>query len=432
MRKIFLLVTSVISIAFFVPASAFAADNSLAKRLNGRILLQVESYGRAWYVNPTNNTRYYLKDGATAYKIMSELGLGISNTNLAKIPTDATRPRNSKLASRLSGRILLQVESRGEAWYVNPTDNRRYYLKDGEAAYKLMKKFALGVSNADLRAITMNSTQIVQDTAFDDVAYVLLRDGKIISGKNENQILPPASMSKLITALVLLDQTPANPVRELTRGIEPDPIRSSISNGAFSNGVNWDQAITITQAQLDYPASLVGDDTTSEVKLQNGDVVSAYDLWVSMLVASSNQATIALVDSSGLSRKDFVKAMNQKAENLGLKRTRFYDPTGLDAHNVTTPYEMAIIAKAAFSKPEISQTTLRDDYTISTRNTPPREIKVNNHNASLRIYQPDAVKVGFLVEAQRCVALKKGEDIIVVMHARSMKERNRILDKLTK
>lgn len=404
MRRIVLIFASVISISFFVSAPAGAENNSLARRLNGRILLQVESYGRAWYVNPTDNRRYYLKDGAMAHEIMSELGLGITNADLAKIPTDATGPRNSKLASRLSGRILLQVQDRGEAWYVNPTDGRRYYLKDGETAYKLMKKFALGVNNADLRAIPMNSSQIAQDTAFNDVAYALVRDGKIIASKNENQILPPASMSKLATALVLLDQTP----------------------------LNWDRAITITQTQLDYPASLVGDDTTSEVKLQNGDVVSTYDLWVAMLVASSNQATIALVDSSGLSRQMFAAAMNKKAAELGLQRTRFYDPTGLDAHNVTTPHEMAIIAKAAFSRPEISQATLRGDYTISTRNAPPRVIKVNDHNASLRIYQPDAVKIGFLIEAQRCVAMKKGEDIIVVMHARSMKERNKILDKLTK
>lgn len=399
-----MLAMSAISIAFVVPAPVFAVNDSLAKRLNGRILLQVESYGRAWYVNPTDNTRYYLKDGAMAYEIMSSLGLGISNSDLAKIPSDATGPRNSKLTSRLSGRILLQVQNHGEAWYVNPIDGRRYYLKDGETAYSLMKKFALGVSNADLRAIPMNPSQIAQDTAFDDVAYALMRDGKIIAGKNENQILPPASMSKLVTALVLLDQTP----------------------------LRWDRAIAITQAQLDYPASLVGDDTTSEVELSVGDAVSAYDLWIAMLVASSNQATMALVDSSGLSRKDFVEAMNQKAVSFGLQRTRFYDPTGLDAHNVTTPHEMAIIAKAAFSRPEISQATLRGDYTISTRNAPPRVIKVNDHNASLRIYQPDAVKIGFLIEAQRCVAMKKGEDIIVVMHARSMKERNKILDKLTK
>ncbi|OGL87502.1 hypothetical protein A3I40_01930 [Candidatus Uhrbacteria bacterium RIFCSPLOWO2_02_FULL_48_12] len=402
MRKIVFLFASAISIAFFVPTSALAADNSLAKRLNGRILLQVESYGRAWYTNPTNNTRYYLKDGATAFGIMRQLGLGITNADLAKIPTDSEKPQQNKLAARLSGRILLQVESRGEAWYVNPTNNRRYYLKDGEAAYKLMKKFALGVSSADLRAITMNPSQIVQDTAFDDVAYVLLRDGKIIAGKNENQILPPASMSKLITALVLLDQTT----------------------------FKWDGETIITQVHLNYPSSLVDNDVTSEVEFKAGDIVSVYDLWVAMLVASSNQAAIALVDFSGLTRSEFAAAMNQKASALGLKRTIFFEPTGLDAHNVTTAREMALIAKAAFNRPEIAEATRQKDYLITTRQTPPRLIKVVDRNFSLQTYGADAVKTGYLVEAQRCAALKKGNDIIVIMHARSMKERNTILDQL--
>ena len=404
MKKIVLLFIGAMSITFFAPLPTFASDNDLTEHLKGRILLQVESYGRAWYVNPTDDTRYYLKDGPTAYEMMRTMGLGITNADLAKIPTNTMGPRNSQLATRLSGRILLQVEDRGEAWYVNPLDGLRYYMRDGETAYALMKKFALGVSNADLRTIPINPSQIVHDTTFDDVAYAFLRDGKIITGKNENQILPPASMSKLVTALALLDQTP----------------------------LNWDRTITITQAQLDYPASLVGDDTTSEVKLQDGDVVSAYDLWVAMLVASSNQATMALVDASGLSRPMFAAAMNKKVAELGLKHTLFFEPTGLDAHNVTTPYEMTIIANAAFSQQEIVAATRQDNYIITTRNIAPRSIKVNDHNASLQAYQPDAVKVGFLIEAQRCVAIKKGDDIIVVMHARSMKERNQVLDKLTK
>lgn len=404
MKKTVLLFASAIIIAFFTSAPTSAADDSLVKRLSGRILLQTESYGRAWYITPTNGTRYYLKDGLTAYEIMRTLGLGITNTDLAKIPTTTTGQRNGKLAGRLSGRILLQVENRGEAWYVNPLDGLRYYLKDGEAAYALMKKFALGVSNADLRTIPVNPSQIVHDTTFDDIAYALLRDDKIVAGKNENQILPPASMSKLVTALVLLDQT----------------------------SLNWDREVIITQAQLDYPASLVNDDTTSEVEFSVGDVVSIYDLWVAMLVASSNQATIALVDSSGLSRRAFVDAMNQKTAELELKRTLFFEPTGLDAHNVTTPREMALIAKAAFSKPEIAEATRQNDYTITTRQTTPRTIKVIDRNFSLQTYGADAIKTGFLVEAQRCVAMKKGEDIIVVMHARSMKERNQVLDKLTK
>ena len=57
------------------------------------------------------------------------------------------------VASRVSGRILLQVESHGEAWYVDPVDLRRTYLKDGATAFQLLRDKGLGITNADLAAI---------------------------------------------------------------------------------------------------------------------------------------------------------------------------------------------------------------------------------------------------------------------------------------
>lgn len=181
-------------------------DKGLVNRVKGRILLQVEENGEAWYVDPESENKLYLKDGDAAYDIMRALGLGISNANLEKIPigiqeklfnlkdTDGdTVPDNTEVAigtdpsksdsdsdgfddktevlggykpnslkkysydtrliSRLKGRILLQVESHGEAWYINPTDNKRYYLGDPTTAYNVMRFLSLGIKNNDLRKI---------------------------------------------------------------------------------------------------------------------------------------------------------------------------------------------------------------------------------------------------------------------------------------
>src|SRR3989344_4598348 len=122
--RITLMVTALLA----VPLASFGIEQSLADRLSGRILLQVESYGRAWYVHPVDGTRYYLKDGATAYEIMRTLGLGISNADPEKIPTATGQAKDVRLLSRVAGRILLQVEERGEAWYVRPENGIRYYL----------------------------------------------------------------------------------------------------------------------------------------------------------------------------------------------------------------------------------------------------------------------------------------------------------------
>ena len=180
-------------------------DQSLTNRLRGKILLQVEDHGEAWYVRPDNGRRMYMRDGSAAYGMMRNLGLGISNADLQKIPVGiekrfecldsdgdglcnkleeglGTDPNNSdsdgdghddgtevssnfdplstnklfydnSLINRLSGQILLQVESRGEAWYINPDDGKRYYMKDGPAAYQIMRFLSLGISNTDLSQI---------------------------------------------------------------------------------------------------------------------------------------------------------------------------------------------------------------------------------------------------------------------------------------
>ena len=60
---------------------------------------------------------------------------------------------NQNLINRLKGRIALQVESHGEAWYINPTDGKRYYLGDGNTAYNVMRFLSLGITNDNLRKI---------------------------------------------------------------------------------------------------------------------------------------------------------------------------------------------------------------------------------------------------------------------------------------
>ncbi len=184
-----------------VPDTAY----SLGDKLSGRILLQVESLGEAWYVDTASRKRYYMKDGEAAYAMLRKFGLGITNENLNKIPiglderfdewdydgdlvpdkmeeaigTDMRNwdsdgdgyndgeeilnsfnplgagktEINNTLTGKLKGKILLQVESRGEAWYLNPDDRRRYYMKDGESAYEIMRFLSLGITNKNLEKI---------------------------------------------------------------------------------------------------------------------------------------------------------------------------------------------------------------------------------------------------------------------------------------
>ncbi len=397
MKKKIIILLSLLLIIW--PSTSRAAERDLAKELSGRILLQVQSYGRAWYVEPVSQQRYYLRDGDEAYNLMRTLGLGISNADLAKIPTTVGQKSDNQLVNRLKGRILLQVQDRGQAWYVNPVDGLRYYLADGQAAYNLMRSMGLGITTDDLATITINTQQIVPDTAFNQVAYTSY-DGQNFSGQNDEVILPLASLTKLMTALVFLDTNP-----------------------------KWDDSLVIDEEVINYPKEYVGDDSTSEVAIKLGDKVKVSDLWSALLVASSNQSAAGLLKASGLSLQDFVSKMNDKAKVLGLGKTHFVDVAGLDAHNVSTAREMAILAREAFSQTMIAAASRQRQATMTVMSSDGqwRSVPVTNRNYSLLEFNPDGAKTGFLVEAQRNVALQKNGLTIVVLHARSMTERNNLI-----
>ncbi|MFA4937086.1 MAG: CARDB domain-containing protein [Patescibacteria group bacterium] len=178
-------------------------DQQLTNRVAGKILLQVEGNGEAWYVDKDTQKKFYLKDGNTAYTALQAFGLGISNENLAKIPVSTseqvvakdsdgdglddqfetaigTNPMNkdtdndgyddgmeissgysplgpgkttvdASLVKRLEGKIILAVNKHGEAFYIS--NGIAHYLKDGASAYQIMRNQSLGITNNDLRKI---------------------------------------------------------------------------------------------------------------------------------------------------------------------------------------------------------------------------------------------------------------------------------------
>lgn len=128
------------------PAAATTAS-SLAKTLKGRILLQVQDKGQAWYVNPTDSKKYYLGKPQDAYNLMRRFGLGISNANFAAIEKNPSSWKN------LAGRILIKTEDKGMAYYFDPLKLRLYYLGRPADAFNVIRSRGLGISNANLDKI---------------------------------------------------------------------------------------------------------------------------------------------------------------------------------------------------------------------------------------------------------------------------------------
>lgn len=128
-------------------------DIKLTNRLRGRILLQVENNGEAWYLDGTSGKRYYMANGNEAYNALRKLGTGITNKDLARIQV------NKLIAKKHAGKIFLQVESFGEAYYID-FDGNAHYLENGEAAYNIMRTLGLGIKNQDLRKIEIGSLDV--------------------------------------------------------------------------------------------------------------------------------------------------------------------------------------------------------------------------------------------------------------------------------
>lgn len=124
------------------------AQGSLSASVKGRILLQVQDKGQAWYVNPIDNRRYYLGRPADAFSVMQKLGLGISNQNFSSLQENAYAWR------QLAGRILIKVEDKGKAYYFDPVKLELHYLGRPQDAFNVMRQLGLGITNANLGQIS--------------------------------------------------------------------------------------------------------------------------------------------------------------------------------------------------------------------------------------------------------------------------------------
>ncbi|GIO28508.1 D-alanyl-D-alanine carboxypeptidase family protein [Ornithinibacillus bavariensis] len=219
--------------------------------------------------------------------------------------------------------------------------------------------------------------------------------GKVMFEKKAHEPLPPASMTKIMTMLLIME--------EIDKGNLKKNEMIRISENAASMG-------------------------GSQIFLEAGEEMSVDDLLKGIAVASANDASVALAERISGSEEAFVKRMNQKVKELGLKNTKFQNVSGLPAKDhYSTAYDMAMMAKELLSHESITKyTSIYEDY---LRKGTDNEFWLVNTNKLVRFYPGvDGLKTGFTSEAKYCLtATAKKNDmrvVAVVMGAETPKERN--------
>ena len=214
-------------------------------------------------------------------------------------------------------------------------------------------------------------------------AIVLNASGDVIYGKDVDTVRPIASITKLMTAIVVLDAA-----------------------------LDLDEHITIDEADKDR-IRMTGS------RLHVGATLTRRELLLLALMSSENRAAAALGRTYPGGTGNFVEKMNSKAASLGMTNSHFADAAGLDAANVSTASDLARMLKAAEEYPLITESTT----------TTEREVRPFSHRGPLKYINTNRLlknqawdielsKTGYINEAGRCLVMQaniEGEDVSIVL-----------------
>ncbi len=208
-----------------------------------------------------------------------------------------------------------------------------------------------------------------------------VQSGTIVYGKNEKEPLPPASTTKILTALIALDKTKLTDI--VTAGENPSLVEPS--------------AIGLTE----------------------GESISMENLLYSLLLKSANDAAVAIAEHVSGSVPEFADLMNRTARELGAVNSNFVNPNGLpDPNHYSTAYDLALIARRAMENPEFRQIVSTKVKVIPRQDD--SAIKwLENHNKLLWRYDgANGIKTGYTRQARQCLvasASKDGQEFIAVI-----------------
>jgi D-alanyl-D-alanine endopeptidase (penicillin-binding protein 7) len=206
--------------------------------------------------------------------------------------------------------------------------------------------------------------------------------GEVVMDKNGDAVTPIASITKLMTAIVILE-----------------------------SGLDLDAPVALTRDDVDLKKG-------SRSRLRTGALLTRNELLLIALMASENRAAAALGRSYPGGTQAFVSAMNEMAMELGMHDTSFVDPTGLSPKNVSSARDLTKLVRAAHGYPLIREYSTRDRATVLLSGK--QKMNYRNTNGLVRNsrWEIDLSKTGYISEAGRCLVMQvrlASKDLIVVL-----------------
>lgn len=230
-----------------------------------------------------------------------------------------------------------------------------------------------------IKAEEIDNNEVIEENKSEEInlaqnakAAILIdaSTGQILFEKNSHEKLAPASMTKIMSMLIIVE---------------------AIDDGRLS----WDDEVTASEN-----ASNMGG---SQILLETGEKMKVEDMFKGIAVASGNDAVVALAEAVAGTTDEFVKLMNAKVQELGLKDTNFKNPHGLDdANHYSSAYDMAMIARELVKHEKVLEfTSIYEDY---LRKGTSKEFWLVNTNKLVRFYSGvDGLKTGYTKEAGYCL-----------------------------
>lgn len=264
-----------------------------------------------------------------------------------------------KLATLGTGVITVRLEP------ITATSSSKPIIASSSASSSPAK------TKSDFKNLTITNKEVTSAIILD------ANNNQILWQKNAQQILPIASLTKMVAIKTFLDTKP-----------------------------NLNKTVTYKLADEQKLTKYCSLEEASLVKLKDQDQIKIKDLVYSALVGSANNAVESLVRISGLSRVDFIKKMNSNAKKWGAVNTKFVEPTGLSTDNVSTAKDYALILKTVSQDANIKKISTTAVYKFTTINTK-KTHTIKNTNKLLRDGQFDlqSSKTGYLNEAGHCLAM---------------------------